>query len=266
MVTIGLTYLGIGALAGLLAGLLGIGGGLVIVPILAMLLDHFQFAQSAVMHISLGTSLASIIFTSISSLWAHHRHAAVRWDIVRRIAIGVVVGTYLGTALAARISTNGLKIFLVIFLYAAALQMLTGRKPRPTRNLPAAPGMFAAGNIIGVVSSLVGIGGGTLSVPFMVWCNLSIHHAIGTAAAIGLPIALAGTLGYIVHGWHLPGLPSYCLGYVYLPALAGIVLASVLTAPLGAGLAHRLPVALLKKVFALLLLVAGSRIIWKLLV
>ena len=163
--------------------------------------------------------------------------------------------------MAASLSTRFLKGFFVVFLYYVAVQMLTGRKPKPGRQLPGAAGMFGVGNVIGGVSSLVGIGGGTLSVPFMVWCNIPLHEAIGTSAAIGFPIAVAGTIGYVVNGFSAAGLPGNSLGYVYLPALAGIIGASVLTAPLGVRLAHSLPVDKLKRLFAGLLLVVATRML-----
>jgi uncharacterized membrane protein YfcA len=213
------------------------------------------------MHLALGTSLASIIFTSVSSFWAHHQRGAVHWTVVRRIVLGILMGTFLGSCLAAQMSTNLLKGVFVVFLYYMGFQMLTNQKPKPSRGLPGPVGMFAVGNGIGAVSALVGIGGGSLSVPFMVWCNMTVHDAIGTSAAIGFPIALAGTVGYIVNGLNVPGLPAYSLGYVYLPALAGIVAASVFTAPLGVRLAHSLPVAKLKRVFALLLFVMGTKML-----
>jgi uncharacterized membrane protein YfcA len=158
-------------------------------------------------------------------------------------------------------STNFLKIFFVIFLYFVASQLLLGKKPKGGRELPGKAGMFAAGNIIGVVSSFVGIGGGTLSVPFMLWNNIKVHHAIGTSAAIGLPIAVAGTAGYIVNGWNVATLPHYSVGYVYLPALIGIAAVSVLTAPLGVRLAHSLPVDRLKRVFAFLLYAVATKML-----
>ena len=213
------------------------------------------------MHLALGTSMASIIFTSVSSFWAHHQRGAVHWLVVRRIVLGILVGTFLGSCLASRMSTNLLKGIFVVFLYYMGFQLLANKKPRPARGLPGPLGMFGVGSGIGAVSSLVGIGGGLLSVPFMVWCNLTVHDAIGTSAAIGFPIAIAGTIGYIVNGLQVPGLPPYSLGYVYLPALAGIVAASVLTAPLGARLAHSLPVEKLKRVFALFLFVMGIKML-----
>ncbi len=255
------TYLLVGALAGVLAGLLGIGGGLVIVPMLVFCLSRQAVAPQAVMHIALGTSMASIMFTAVSSFSAHHKRGAVHWPAVRRIVPGILTGTFLGSWVASRLSTNFLKAFFVVFLYYVAFQMLTNGKPRASRDFPGNAGMFGAGNVIGLVSSLVGIGGGTLSVPFMLWCNLAVHQAIGTSAAIGFPIAVAGTVGYIFNGWHLTGLPVPSLGYIYLPALAGIVAASVLTAPLGVRLAHSLPVDKLKRVFAVLLIVVGTRML-----
>jgi uncharacterized membrane protein YfcA len=254
-------YLGVGAVAGVLAGLLGIGGGLVIVPMLVFCLELQKLPQELIMHLALGTSMASIMFTSVSSFMAHHRRGAVDWTVVQRIVAGILVGTFLGTYVAAWLSTGALKIFFVIFLYYVCYQMLTGKKPKASRQLPGLAGMFGAGNVIGVVSSLVGIGGGTLSVPFMVWHNIPIHRAIGTSAAIGFPIAVAGTVGYIVNGWGLPSLPPYSLGYVSLTALASIAVMSVLTAPLGVRLAHSLPVDKLKRVFAVILFLVGTRML-----
>jgi len=254
-------YLATGLFAGFLAGLLGVGGGLVIVPALVFIFAAQSFPAEHLMHIALGTSLASILFTSVSSLRAHHAHGAVVWRVVRGISPGIVAGTLLGSLLAAQLSTYFLKVFFIVFLYYVAAQMLLNIKPKPSRQLPGAAGLFAAGGVIGGVSSLVGIGGVTLSVPFMTWCNLKMHQAIGTSAAIGFPIAAAGAVGFLLNGLAASGLPQYSWGFIYLPALAGLVFASVLTAPFGARLAHRLPVAKLKKIFAALLLVLGTRML-----
>jgi len=256
-----ITYLGVGVVAGILAGLLGVGGGLVIVPMLVFCLTRQDIPNEFIMHIALGTSMASIIFTSVSSFWAHHKRGAVHWPVVRRVAPGILVGTFLGSCVAASMSTVFLKGFFVVFLYYVAVQMLSNRKPKPSRDLPGQVGMFGVGNVIGAVSSLVGIGGGSLSVPFMVWCNLAVHDAIGTSAAIGFPIAIAGTVGYIINGMQVQGLPHYSLGYAYLPALAGIVAASVVSAPFGVRLAHSLPVDRLKRIFAVLLLIVATRML-----
>lgn len=261
MTVIILTYALVGAVAGVLAGLFGIGGGLVIVPMLVFCLGRQGVSEALIMHIALGTSMASIVFTSVSSFMAHHRRGAVRWDVVRKVAPGILVGTYLGTCVASRLSSGPLKVIFVVFLYYVASQLLLNKKPKPSRGLPGNLGMFGVGNAIGAVSSFVGIGGGTLSVPFMLWCNIAAHTAIGTSAAIGFPIAIAGTVGYVVNGMAASGLPAWSVGYLYLPALLGIVCVSVITAPLGVRLAHRLPVDRLKRVFALLLFVVGTRML-----
>lgn len=253
-----LAYLALGAFAGFFAGLLGIGGGAVMVPILAVIFAAQQVPDAHLMHLALGTSMAAIIFTSVSSLRAHHQHGAVQWPIVRTIAPGILLGTFGGAQLAALVPTRPLAIFFAVFMSYVAIQMIINVKPKPSRELPGPAGMFGVGAAIGGVSSLVAIGGGSLSVPFMTWCNVKMHHAIGTSSAIGFPIAVAGTVGYMVGGYHAEGLPAGSFGFIYLPALAGTVVASVLFAPLGAKLAHKLPVATLKKIFAgvIILLVA----------
>ena len=256
-----LLYLAVGAVAGVLAGLLGIGGGLVIVPMLTFVFTSQGLAPDYILHMALGTSLASILFTSLSSMRSHHRRGGVLWPVVLKITPGIMIGTFAGSWLASLLSTNFLKGFFGCFLLYVATQMLMGIKPKPTRDIPGTPGMFAAGNIIGVFSSLVGIGGGTLSVPFLSWCNVQIHKAIGTSAAIGFPIAIAGTLGYVTSGLGIEGLPGWSLGFVNLTALLGIVAASVLTAPVGVKLAHSLPIDKLKRIFAILLYLVGTRML-----
>lgn len=252
---------GLGLTVGFVAGLLGVGGGLIIVPVLIFLFHAHGIAVGLEPQLALGTSLASILFTSVSSVRAHHRHGAVEWPLVWRIAPGIVAGTLTGALLATQMPAQVLKIFFVAFLFYAAMQMWLDFKPAPHRNLPGVWGTTLAGGVIGIVSSWVGIGGGTLSVPFMLWHNVPLHRAIATSAAIGFPIALAGAVGYILGGWDASGLPEHSLGFVYLPALAGIVLGSVLTAPLGARTAHRLPVRPLKRIFALLLCALATRML-----
>jgi uncharacterized membrane protein YfcA len=254
-----LAYLALGLVTGVIAGLLGVGGGLVMVPALTWAYAQQGFTADYNIHLALGTSLAVIIPTSVSSLRAHHAHGAVDWRVVRRLTPGILLGTLVGGGAATLWPDRGLKLFFIAFLLYAATQMLLGFKPRPTRGFPGLPGMTLAGGIIGLVSSWVGIGGGTLSVPFQTWCNVGLHRAIGTSAALGLPIALAGMAGYMLSGQAAEGLPEGSLGFVYLPAFLGIALGSGLTAPLGARLAHRLPVAKLKKIFAVLLYLLAVR-------
>jgi uncharacterized protein len=260
-----LAYLAFGAVAGIIAGLLGVGGGIVIVPALIWFFTAQGFSPDVIMQMALGTSLAAIVFTSLSSSRAHHRRGAVIWPIVIHITPGILVGTFAGSCVAARLPTAFLKGFFVFFLYYVSIQMILNIKPKPSRQIPGWLGMFGAGGGIGAVSSLVGIGGGTMSVPFMTWCNVPMHVAIGTSAAIGFPIALAGAFGFIVNGLSAPNLPPLSWGYIYLPALFGIAVVSILTAPFGARLAHKLPVATLKRYFAVFLLVMATRMLWGLL-
>ena len=260
-----LAYLALGLASGFVAGLLGVGGGLVLVPVLSWLYAAQAFPAGYNIHMALGTSLAVIVLTSVASLRAHHGHGAVRWPAVRRIAPGIVLGTLAGAIAAAWLPDRGLRWFFVAFLFYAATQMLFGFKANPHRELPGWPGMTLAGSVIGLVSSWVGIGGGTLSVPFLNWCNVRFQEAIGTSAAIGFPIAVSGALGYALSGQVAAGLPEWNLGFVHLPALAAVALTSMLTAPWGARLTHRLPVARLKRIFAGLLYVLGLRMLYGLL-
>ena len=256
-----LGYVALGALAGFFAGLLGVGGGAIMVPILAMMFAAQGFADAHLMHVALGTSMATIVFTSISSARAHHRHGAVLWSIVRAIAPGIVAGTLLGAQAASRVPTRPLAIFFAAFITYVAVQMILNVKPKPSRELPGAAGMFGVGGFIGLVSALVAIGGGSLSVPFMTWCNVKVHQAIGTSAAIGFPIAEAGTIGYMVAGYGADGLPAGSAGFIYLPALVGTVAASMLVAPVGARVAHSLPVATIKKIFAGVLILLSAKML-----
>jgi uncharacterized membrane protein YfcA len=253
-----LAYPALGVAVGFAAGLLGIGGGGMMVPMLATFFLAQGFALDQVIHMALGTSMATIMLTSVSSLRAHHARGAVHWNVVRRITPGILAGTFAGTFIASRMSAAPLAVFFACFMGYVAIQIIHDAKPKPSRELPGPVGMNGVGFFIGVISALVAIGGGSLSVPFMVWCNVQMRHAVGTSAAIGFPIALAGTIGYLVNGWAVEGTPPLALGYIYLPAFLLVGAVSVLTAPLGAACAHRLPVSTLKKVFAgmLILLVA----------
>ncbi len=256
-----LFYLVLGAFAGILAGLLGVGGGLIIVPALAWIFHHQQMTDTVIMHLAIGTSLATIVVTSISSVRSHHRRGAVLWPVFWRLTPGIVVGAWLGAGVADALSSAALEKIFAVFVLVMAAQMGFGAKPAPHRDLPGTTGMAIAGGVIGAVSAIVGIGGGSLTVPFLNWCNIPIRQAVATSAACGLPIALAGALGFIVTGLNASGLPDWSLGYIYGPALAGIALVSMLSAPLGAKLAHTLPTEMLKKVFAGFLALVGSKML-----
>ena len=258
-------YLTLGAIAGFLAGLFGVGGGLVLVPVLLFLFDAQHFPAEHAMHLALGTSMATILFTSLASMRKHHQHGAVHWRVVRNITPGILLGTALGALIAASISPRGLGIFFALFVYFAAAQILLDKRPHASRQLPGFIGMSSVGTFTGWISSMVSIGGGTIIVPFLLWCNVPLRNAIGTSAAIGFPVAVGGTVGYIATGMSLHSLPTPNLGFVYLPALLWVALASVATAPLGAMVAHRMKVGLLRKLFAVLLLVLATKLLLKVL-
>ena len=256
-----LSYPLLGAFAGFIAGLFGVGGGLTLVPILFMLYTAQGFSPEHTMHLALGTSMGTIVFTSIASMRAHHAHGAVRWEIVRGLAPGLVAGTLAGTTLASLIPTRPLAIVFVCIVYYASAQMMLDFRPKPHRQMPGTAGMLVAGSAIGALSSLVSAGGGFMSIPFMVFCNVAIHQAVGTSAALGFPIAVAGTVGYLASGWSTPGLPAGSLGYVYLPGWVGVAAMTMLIAPLGARTAHRLPVKQLKRAFGGFLALLGTKML-----
>ncbi len=254
-------YLLLGALAGVLAGLLGVGGGLIIVPALAMIFTAWDIGAGMVMQIAVATSLATIVATSIASTITHHRHAAVAWPSFWRLSPGIVIGSLLGALVADTLPSDTLKIVFAGFELLVAAQMLFDLRPTRHWPLPGAVGLSVAGIGIGGVSAVVGIGGGTLTVPFLSACGVQLRRAIATSAACGLPIALAASVGFIITGWQQPGLPVWSLGYVYLPGFIAIIVTSVIFAPLGAKLTHRLPVPLVKKLFAIFLLLVGLRLL-----
>ncbi|MDZ4144184.1 MAG: sulfite exporter TauE/SafE family protein [Burkholderiales bacterium] len=253
----------LGSFTGFLAGLLGIGGSLIMVPFMTWALAKQGVAPAYVVHTAIATSLATICFSSLSSVRAHHRRGAVRWPVVFALSPGIVFGAYLGSLLATHIHARPLGIAFAAFLFFSAFQMIANIKPKAARDLPATSGMLVAGGAIGGVSGLVGAGGGFASVPFMLWCSVPIQQAVATSAALGFPIALGGTASYIVNGWNTPGMPDLMLGFVYLPALVVISVASVSLAPLGAKVAHSIDTQALKRLFAVLLICLGSYMLWR---
>ncbi len=255
------TYLAIGVTVGFLAGLFGVGGGMIMVPMLVFVFTAKGFPAEHMMHLSLATSMATIVFTSLSSVLAHHRHGAVDWRIARAMAPGIVVGALAATLIAGFIPTRPLAIAFTAFMFYAAARMFFEVKPKPSRQLPGAAGLFGVGAGIGALSSVLAAGGAFLSIPFLARCNVPLKRAVGTAAANGFPIAAAGTAGYVLNGLRVRDLPEGSLGFVYYPALALIVLASMPMAPLGAQLAHRLPVRRLRVIFALMLFAIALRML-----
>ncbi len=254
----------LGACTGFLAGLLGIGGGMLLVPFLTLIFSHRGVAPGLAVKMAIATSMATILFTSIASVRAHHARGAVRWDLVRRLVPGIVCGGLLsGAALFSLLKGAALAGLFALFVLFSATQMLVNRKPRPSRQMPGPLGATVAGGLMGLVAGLVGAGGAFMSVPFMSWCNVSMANAVATSAALGFPIALANTAGYVLAGWQLPSALPGAVGYLVLPALAVIAAASVLTAPLGARCAHTMNTQHLKKVFAVLLYGLGGYMAWQ---
>ena len=265
-----LIYLITGAIAGTLAGMLGVGGGLIIVPVLYFVFSHFAFESQQLMQIALATSLATIITTSLSSIYAHQKYHAINWQKVKQLAPSIVIAATLTGWFANQLASNYLKIFFSLFLFFVSVQMLRLKTPQKRR--PLATNSLnkqainnphqdhLAGVVIGSLSALVGIGGGTLTVPYLSFCGFSLPKAIATSAACGLPISVAATLGYIIGGWqHISG--AY-LGFVYYPAWFFIAISSLLFAPLGAKLTHQLPIKTLKRIFALLLFTIAIKMIY----
>lgn len=257
-------YLLLGCIAGFTAGLLGVGGGLIIVPVLVLVFQTQGMESDRLMHLAVGTSLATIVFTAVSSVLAHHRRGAVVWRLVYGLAAGMVLGSLLGAVVADQISSTALQRLFALFEFAIAIYMMAGT-PMVRQDMTAAIRrleLFLVGNGIGLASAVLGIGGGTLTVPYLCWRGRDIRQAVAISSACGLPIALAGALGYLLVGLGAERLPSLATGYIYWPAVAGIVMASLFFAPLGARLAHALPVMQLKRVFGVvLLLIAISMLV-----
>jgi uncharacterized membrane protein YfcA len=254
------SFLAIGAIVGFFAGLLGIGGGTIIVSSLALTFIARGFPAQHVMHMAVGTSLAAIVAGAFASFRAHDRHGAVDWPTVKATVPGIIVGVFAGAAIARYAGNTFLKYFFLAFLALVIAQMVFGLRPRPSRELPGRGALTALALVIGVSSSLFGGGAAAVGVPFLTWCNMSTHRAIGTVAAMGFPVAIAGTIGYAVAGWDVAGLPPWTVGFIYVPAFVGISATSMLLAPWGAKLAHRLKGATLRRIFAVFLLAIGAKI------
>lgn len=253
----------LGVFAGLSAGLFGIGGGLIVVPVLAVLFSAQGFNPERVMIMSVATSLATIIFTSIASVLAHHRLGSVIWEKVTGLGPGIIVGAAVGAVVADQIPADGLRVFFIIYLVYVSVQLALEVKLKSGRLKASRELDNAAAVVIGLLSAILGIGGGTLIVPYLVYFQTPMRNAVAASSACGLPVAVAGTVSYAALGWNAPELPEWSVGYIYLPAFFGIVLTSIFTAPVGAKLANRLPAQKLKRYFSLLLLVMAGKLIWQ---
>ena len=258
-----LAYPLLGCVVGFLAGLLGIGGGLLTVPVLLMILEAQGYSHPELHKIALATSTTAISFTAFSSMRSHWKHNNVNWSVVKRLLPGILVGTLIGAQSVRYLPVTPLRVVFVAFTFYTAYSMLAGRQPKPSRTFPSNPIMFLVGNLIGTISTLISAGGGFISVPFMLWCNINARLALGTSAALGFPIALGAVVAYLLTGFSLTGLPPMTFAYIYGPAVLGIVVTSALFAPLGAKMAQRWDVLTLKKIFAGLLIVLGLQMMYK---
>ena len=243
-----------GSASGFFAGLLGIGGGMILVPFMILVFNHLGFNQAVIVHMAIATGMATILFTTSSAVWAHHKHGSIDWKLVLALSPGMVAGGLIGgSELFEALKTSWLSLFFAIFIIYTSIQMFINKKPKAGRDLPGPVGLFSFGAFAGALASLVGAGGAFITVPFMLWCNVKPHVAMASSSGLGFPIAAAATIGYMYGSWGNPNLPAGSLGFVYLPAVACIVAVSIFTAPLGARLARKLNVVQLKRIFGVLL-------------
>lgn len=258
-----LVYLGVGLISGFLAGLLGVGGGIVIVPLLSWLFYLEGMHDSIIMHVAIGTSLAAMIFTTYTSLRAHAQHGNAPYSLLKRILPSTILGVAGGVMLAQYLSTVSLEIFFAIFLFIVGIWMISGIQPKVGRELPERWGFYSVIIFIGIISGILGIGGGSLIVPFLTRHNISLRQAVGLSAAIGLVTAIVGSLGMIIMGWYEPNLRPFSLGFVYIPAVFAIIVPSFLGVKGGVWLSYRLPVKRLKQLFGIILLITSIFLVWR---
>lgn len=254
-------YLLLGAIAGLIAGIFGLGGGIIIVPTLIFTFTYLNFESSVLTHIAIGTSLASIIFTSLSAIVVHHKRAAIDWSLAIKLSIGMFFGGLLGAYFANLVSGEALQNIFACYALFVAIQMWFVLTPKATYSLPKRLGCSVLGIIIGFVSGLFGIAGGSLVVPILTFYNVTITRAIATSSVTGFPIALSGALGYLITGLEAQNLPENAIGYIYWPAMLGIVLSSTYFAKIGAKLTHGLNPRILKKAFSILMLLVSAKLL-----
>jgi uncharacterized membrane protein YfcA len=251
----------LGSVVGFLAGLLGIGGGLIIVPALLYILPSIGISSVQLTHVAIATSLASIILTSMSSAAAHHKRGNIPWALFKPILPGIVIGSLASAFVSEQIASDDLQQAFAIFVVLMAVQMAFPFKVKTGSSLPNFAVLFIISILIALTAGLMGIGGGVLLVPFLSYCGLQMRQAVGFSSATGMLIAVSGTIGYIIAGFDVPNLPEGSVGYIYLPALIGIIISSMLCAPIGVKAASSWPTPVLKKIFACLLVVVGLKLL-----
>jgi len=255
-------FITLGLFVGIMAGLLGIGGGGILVPVLTTIFIYQGVPKDSVVHLALGTSMACIAVTAFSSMRAHHAHGSVIWPLLKAMAAGVIIGSFGATFVTTQLSSTTLAMFFALFMAYVSAQMWRPLTLQPTSKSITSGELALVGLGIGAISALVSIGGGALTVPYLSWRNINMRHAIGTSAALGLCIALAGSLGYVINGqMHAPAAAAYSFGYIYLPALVLVSIPSFFTAPLGAKLMQKLPIVTLKKIFAVMLILLSLKML-----
>lgn len=257
-----LLFLVVGAITGVFAGLFGIGGGMIMVPVLVFSFTAQGIDPEIIFHLALATSLATIIFTSLTSIATHHRKGAVDWPIVWFLSIGIVFGAFAGGAIVVSVSGAVLEKAIGVFALLVAAKMYFGISPPSKGDSPSKFGLISAGGVIGFGSAWFGIGGGSFTVPYLTWIKRPMHFAVATSAACGFPIAVSGALVYAILGWDNPNLPEWSTGFLYWPAVLGMAVTSMPMARVGANLAHKLDPVLLKKLFALLLVILGIKFLF----
>lgn len=252
-----------GSIAGFIAGLFGVGGGIIVVPVTLWVLNTQYVESEYIQHIAVGTSLSVMVFTTSMSSWGHYKQKAIEGKVFRNMAPGIVIGSFIGSMLASFIPSKGLQIVFIIFSYLISVKTLVGFKPESSWNLPRPAGIFGVGSLIGSMSSLLGIGGGVFNVPFLLACKVPIKKAVGTSSTLSWAVAVSGAASYLWSGLQVADLPPGTFGFCYLPVAITLVITTTLFAPLGVKLTHVLPPKVMQIIFGLLLLVISTQILFE---
>lgn len=251
-----------GSIAGFIAGLFGVGGGIVVVPVTLWVLKTQQIESEYIQHIAVGTSLTVMVFTTFMSSLGHYRKKAINFEVLKGMAPGIVAGSIIGSMLASKIPSESLQIVFIVFAYLVAVKTIFGFNPNSSLSLPKTAGIFSIGTLFGGISGLLGIGGGVFNVPFLLACKVPIKKAVGTSAALSWSVAISGAVSYMWQGVNVSGLPEGTLGFCYLPVAVTLTITTILFAPLGVRLTHKLPPKLMRIIFGIMLLGIATKILF----